>query len=90
MADGMLCVLVYPRASSSWIVIEKDKVKAYVTSPPTGGEANKSVRELLSQKLKHPKSKIVLISGEKSREKKFQVLGLSQPELKMRLTQIKE
>lgn len=85
MADGMLSVLVYPKASSSRVVIAEGKVKVYVTSPPTGGEANKSVKELLSQKLKHPKSKIVLISGEKSREKKFQIVGLPQSELDKRL-----
>lgn len=85
MADATLSVLVYPKASSHRIIIEGDKLKVYVTSPPTGGEANKSVIELLSKKLKHPKSKIVLISGEKSRAKKFQIVGLPQGELDKRL-----
>ncbi len=85
MVDGILSVLVYPKASSSRIVIEGDKVKVYVTSPPTDGDANKSVIELLSKKLKHPKSKIVLISGAKSRAKKFQIVGLPQSELDKKL-----
>jgi uncharacterized protein (TIGR00251 family) len=55
--------------------VEKvDKVFAvYVKEPAKEGRANKSVVELLSKYFKIPKSKIVILSGMKSKQKIIEI-----------------
>lgn len=54
--------------------IEKDlfgDLHIYVNQPPLEGKANKAVVESLAEHFKISKSKIVLIRGEKSKQKTF-------------------
>lgn len=73
-------VKVTPKAASSRIgkLIEgsfsKQTLKVYVTAPPADNLANKAVIELLAKYLNCPKSKISIISGSTSKEKKILVL----------------
>ena len=55
-------------------------VRIKVTSPPVDGKANKAVVALLSKQLKIPKKDIQIVSGEKTRNKKIRVYGISRSE----------
>lgn len=69
-----ISVIVHPNSKKPRI--EKDLIKvfhAYVNAPPLGGKANKAVIESLVKFLKVKKSEIVLIRGEKSKNKVFEI-----------------
>ena len=70
---------VIPKSSRNEI-IGGDVFKIKVTSPPVDGKANKAVIDLLAKQLKVPKKDIQIISGEKSRNKKIRIYGISRPE----------
>lgn len=58
--------------------IEKDLLDVlhlYVNQPPLEGRANVAVIESLAEHFDVPKSKIQLISGQKSKNKIFQILN---------------
>ncbi|MDD4027429.1 MAG: DUF167 domain-containing protein [Candidatus Shapirobacteria bacterium] len=67
-------VVVHPNSKNPRV--EKDligMIHVYVTAPPLEGKANKAVVVSLSKFLKVKKSGIILIKGEKSRNKVFKV-----------------
>lgn len=67
-----------PRASKNEIAgIHGDSIKLRLTSPPVEGAANSHVIEFLAKKLGVQKSKITIVSGEKSRHKTLRVAGIS-------------
>ena len=73
---------IIPRASRNEIVgIENGVARIRVTSPPVDGKANKAVTELLSKQLDVPKKDILIVSGEKSRNKKIRVYGKTLSEI---------
>src|SRR3990172_12034782 len=67
-----------PRASKNEIAgIHGESIKLRLTSPPVDGAANSHVIEFLSRKLGVHKSKITIVSGEKSRHKTLRVDGIT-------------
>ena len=67
-------VVVHPNSKNPRV--EKDligMIHVYVNAPPLEGKANKAVVESLSKFLKVKKSGIILIKGEKSKNKVFEV-----------------
>lgn len=67
-------VLVHPNAKNPRI--EKDLLgdtHVYVSSPPLEGKANKEAVEALAKHFNVSKSKVVLLSGQKSKNKLFSV-----------------
>jgi len=58
----------------------------HVTRPPTDGEATEAVRQLLARAVGVPRSAVVLVTGTRSRHKRFAVAGLSRTELLRRLS----
>ena len=70
-ADGVLLQLrVLPRASKSSIEGEQDGVlRVRLTAPPVEGAANKALIDLLSGVLGLPKRDVMIVRGERSREK---------------------
>ncbi len=60
-----------------------------LTAPPVEGAANKALIKFLSGKLGVNKSRIRLVSGEKSREKRVEIDGLEFDEIKARLEAVK-
>lgn len=57
--------------------IEKDLLDAlhvYVNQPPLEGKANNAVREALAKYYNVKKSNVILIIGEKSKNKVFEIL----------------
>lgn len=72
---------VQPRASKNEIVgIHGDSLKVRLTSPPVEGAANSLLVEFMAKKLGIAKSRIEIVSGEKSRHKTLRVEGLSKSE----------
>lgn len=56
--------------------VEKDllgTINVYVSEPPLEGKANNAVREALAKYFNVRKSSVVLLSGEKSKIKNFEV-----------------
>jgi hypothetical protein len=58
--------------------IEKDlfeTLHVYVSEPPLEGKANNAVREALAEYFNVKKNAVLIISGEKSKNKAFEILG---------------
>lgn len=81
LPDGALLLNLYvqPKASRNEIAgIHNDALKVRLTTPPIEGRANKAVIAFLAKTLKLAKSSITIVSGNQSRTKKIQILGLSE------------
>ena len=88
-ADARLTVRVTTRAATDRAGPFADGVlHARVTRPPADGEANQAVAALVARTLGVPPSTVVLLSGARSRTKRFGIDGLSAAELAARLSAI--
>lgn len=77
---------VQPRASRSEVIGWREGALAVrLTAPPVEGAANKACREFLAEVLGVRRADVELISGEKSREKRFRITGLDAAELQARI-----
>lgn len=73
---------VQPRASRNEIIgIHGESLKVRLTSPPVEGAANSLLVEFMAKKLGVSKSKIEIVSGEKSRHKTLRIEGVSKKEV---------
>ena len=71
-------VRVQPRASRDEIVGEYlDGLKIRLTAPPIDDRANEALRKLLATCLKVPLAAVRIASGERSRTKRVEVLGVT-------------
>lgn len=71
-----LTVIVHPNAKR--IRVEKDLLETlhvYVHEPPLEGKANRAVIDTLAEYLKIKRSNILLISGEKVKNKVFEIVS---------------
>jgi hypothetical protein len=66
-----------PRAKSNRIELIEGRIKIWVTAPPADGQANQAVRDLLADRLGIAPSRVSLIRGAASREKTFQIDGMT-------------
>lgn len=67
-----LNILVQPRASKNEIWgIQDNHLKIHLTAPPVEGAANKACADFLSDVLRINRSRITIVSGQKSRRKRF-------------------
>lgn len=72
----IISVSVHPNSKNPKVVREdSNKFKVYVNQPAIEGRANQAVIEALAKHLKTKKSKIFLVSGEKSKNKIFEILS---------------
>jgi uncharacterized protein len=86
MAD--LRVRVQPRASRNEVTAWRDGVlHVRLTAPPVEGAANAACRDFLAEWLGVRRSQIELVAGEKSREKRFRVAGLTDSEIEATISQ---
>ncbi|RJQ27996.1 DUF167 domain-containing protein [Candidatus Parcubacteria bacterium] len=70
-----ISVIVHPNSKKERV--EKDLLEnlhVYVHKPPLGGKANKAVLVALTKHFNTKKSNIILISGEKSKTKVFEII----------------
>jgi uncharacterized protein YggU (UPF0235/DUF167 family) len=59
-----------------------------VTRPPADGQATEAARRLLARALGVPPSSVLLLSGARSRAKRFEALGLSDAAARARLRRL--
>jgi uncharacterized protein (TIGR00251 family) len=71
-------VRVQPRASRDEIVGEyQDGLKIRLTAPPIDDRANEALCKLLASRLKVPLSAVRIASGERSRTKRVEIMGVT-------------
>ena len=82
--DGAIvfAVRVTPRASRDAIEGEhQGALKVRLTAPPIEDRANEALRRLLAARLNAPISAVRIVSGEKSRNKRVAVRGVSRAQV---------
>jgi uncharacterized protein (TIGR00251 family) len=62
-----------------------EALKVSVTAVPERGKANAAVLALLADALRVPKSAVVLLRGDSSSQKQFEIAGLDEAELRERI-----
>jgi hypothetical protein len=78
--DGAISFTVHvqPRASCDEIAGEwQDGLKIRLTAPPLDDRANEALRRLLATRLKVPLSAVRIAAGERSRNKRVEVRGVT-------------
>lgn len=71
-------VHVQPRASRDEIAGEwQDGLKIRLTAPPLDDRANEALRRLLAVRLKVPLSAVRIAAGERSRNKRVEIRGVT-------------
>ncbi len=84
-----LSIRVIPRASKSAIAGRRgDALLVRLAAPPVEGAANEALIELLSRAFGRPRRDITIVAGEKSRDKRVAIGGLSPSGLSARLSAI--
>ena len=69
-----ITVIAHPNSKKPRV--ERDlleTIHVYVSEPPLEGKANNAIREALAKYFTVKKSSVMLISGEKSKNKRFEV-----------------
>lgn len=87
--DGelMFAVRVAPRASRDAIEGEHaGALKVRVTAPPLEDRANQAVRRLLGDRLNVSVSAVRIVAGEKSRDKRVAIAGVSRAQFLQRIS----
>jgi len=70
--DLFLSIQVQPKASRTEIVgVHNNRLKIKITAPPVDGKANEAVLKFLANTFGVAKSRVILLSGETSRDKRF-------------------
>jgi uncharacterized protein YggU (UPF0235/DUF167 family) len=82
---GAVTVRVVPRAGRTSIEVREPGIVIRVRSVAEGGRATEEARRALAEALRVPASSVRLRTGARSRTKVFDVDGLAEPEVKMRL-----
>jgi uncharacterized protein len=83
---AILAVRALPRASRSAIEgVRQGALLVRLAAPPLAGAANTALLEIIADRLGVPRRRVRLVSGERSRSKRVQVLGVSGGEILARL-----
>lgn len=81
-----LKVRVTPRGSKEEVIGWREGSLAIkLTAPPVEGAANKACVDFLAKVFGVKRSQVSLVSGDKSREKIFEIDGLDEAEIKARV-----
>ncbi len=68
--DGIVVNLkIVPNSSKNEIISEQEFIKVKITAQPIENKANKALIEFFSKQFKIPKTNIVILKGETSKEK---------------------
>ena len=65
----LIKIKIVPNSSKNDIIIEDGIIKVKVTAQPVENKANKALIELLSKKIKVPKTMIEIVKGATSKDK---------------------
>ena len=72
--DMILRVRIQPRAAQDEIAgLYGDRLKVRITAPPTDGRANEHLRAFLAKEFGVPKTRVTLLSGANSRDKRLRI-----------------
>jgi uncharacterized protein YggU (UPF0235/DUF167 family) len=82
---GAVSVRVTPRSGRSGVEVAGGAVTIRVQAPPDGGRATQEARRVLADALGVAPSGVVLRSGARSRQKVFDVRGMTSEEALRRL-----
>lgn len=86
MDRAFLKVRLTPRGSKNEVIGWRDDTLCIkVTAPPVEGAANQAVEEFVADILRVKKSQVRIVSGHKSREKRLEIEGISEDEIKQRV-----
>ena len=86
MFEVLLKLHVTPRGSRNEITAWRgDTLYVKITAPPVEGAANAALIRFIAKSLGLPKSRVRLVSGERSREKTLSIAGITQSSLRARL-----
>jgi hypothetical protein len=69
-------VRVIPKAKQNKVVIEPDRLKVYLTASPVEGKANQALIEILAEHYGVKRRQIVILKGEKGRDKLVEIFGI--------------
>ncbi|NJN46027.1 MAG: YggU family protein [Candidatus Competibacteraceae bacterium] len=73
-SDLILRVRIQPRASrDEWLDPQQEHLRLRISAPPVAGQANSRSRDFIAKAFQVPPSRVVLISGETSRNKRFRI-----------------
>ena len=78
-SEMKLRIYVIPNAKKTEIRGRRDETGEWMlrlNAPPVDGKANKAAVEFLAECLGIPRSRVMLIAGEKGRHKIFEIVGL--------------
>ena len=83
---ALIAVWVKPGASRSEIIGFKDGYwLVRLSAPPVDGKANTALLEILSRRLKVPRSSLEIVRGRRGRYKQVAVDGLAEADINRRL-----
>ena len=87
-SDGcVLSVRVHPGAKRNAINgVHDGALKISLTTPPTDGRANEALIAFLAEKLRLPKARVALVSGQTNRSKVLRITGLNAEEVRALLS----
>jgi len=86
-SQATLSVLVQPRASRNEVAsLVGDRLKVRLTASPVEGEANDACLAFLAKLLDLAPSRLAIIQGARSRTKLIRITGLTQDEVRARLS----
>ncbi len=72
-----LTIIAHPNAKNPRVETDLlGTLHVYVNAPPLEGKANKAVVEALAEYYTVKKSAITLLSGHKSKNKRFEIMGI--------------
>ena len=87
MEQCVICVKVSPGAKrdeiQGWL---GESLKVRVQAPPTDGKANERLCEFLAGELSLPRGAVSVAAGASSRQKRLLIRGVSESELRARLS----
>ena len=81
--EAFIAVRIQPRASKNEIIpMEGGAFKIRLTAPPVDGAANEALGRFLSGVLGIAKTRVEIVSGQTSREKRIRIGGMSEAEVR--------
>jgi uncharacterized protein (TIGR00251 family) len=85
-ASSEFDIKVTPRSSQNRVTAVAGRIKVWVSASPVDGQANMAVIDLLARSLGCPRSRLTIIKGHTSREKRIRVEGMTDSDVANRLT----
>ena len=79
--ETLIEISVQPKSSRSLIKVQDDRIKVFLHSPPVDGKANEECISLFAKALRVPRSSVKIEKGERGRNKKISISGLSAEEV---------